>query len=36
VLLSRPNGSHISGQWQHENYDVFDDDRDCRVHLPGD
>jgi len=28
LILRRANVSRISGQWQDEDFDVFDDDRD--------
>jgi hypothetical protein len=34
LLLRRPNVSRKRGHWQHEDYDVFDDDRDIgRIYL---
>jgi hypothetical protein len=34
LILRRANVSRISGQWQDEDYDVFDDDRDVgRIYL---
>jgi hypothetical protein len=34
LILRRANVSRKSGSWQHEDYDVFDDDRDVgRIYL---
>jgi hypothetical protein len=34
LILRRPNVSRQGGHWQHENYDVFDGDRDVgRIYL---
>jgi hypothetical protein len=34
LVLRRANVSRISGSWQHEDYDVFDGDRDVgRIYL---